>query len=118
MRQNHPGYEMVSGFAPGTGYDQVYVKRNAAGEVTEYMVVEAKGPGAELSTKAKKGPQMSQKWVKNSADEWAKSGNPVAKDIQKAMKNGPPPKVRGMVVQSQPDGSTRELPVPDGGIYN
>ncbi|MCI0660518.1 MAG: DUF6531 domain-containing protein, partial [Acidobacteria bacterium] len=105
MALHHPEYEMVSGFAPGTGYDQVYVKRNSAGQVSEYMVVEAKGPGAELSTNAKKGPQMSKKWMENSAKEGARARNPVAKDIQRAMDKGPPPDVRGKVIQTQGDGS-------------
>ena len=33
------------------------------------MIVEAKGPGAKLSTGAKKGDQMSKPWVKNTAEE-------------------------------------------------
>src|SRR5262249_50227362 len=118
MAQHHPEYEMASGFAPGSGYDQVYVRRDSSGKVTEYMIVEAKGAGAGLSTDAKKGPQMSQQWVKNSADEMAKTGNPTAKEKKKGIKNGPPAGGRGKVNQTQPDGSTREVPCPNGGVYN
>ena len=50
---------MERGFKPGTGFDQVYVKKNPDGSVAEYVIVEAKGLGATLSKNAKKGEQMS-----------------------------------------------------------
>ncbi|MCS6123671.1 hypothetical protein G3469_12055 [Shewanella baltica] len=41
----------------------------------EYFVVEAKGPGAKLSTGASKGDQMTDRWVKNNLQAMEESKN-------------------------------------------
>ena len=118
MASNFPDHEMISGFAPGTGFDQVYVRRGPNNEIQEILIVEAKGPGAELATGAAKGDQMSRTWVNNTADEWADAGDPVGRQIQEALRTGPPPAVRGVAIQAQPGGGSAVVPVPDGGVYN
>ena len=103
MLQNHPDLELARGFASGTGYDQVYVRRNPDGTIAEIVIVEAKGPGAGLSTGAAKGDQMSSEWVANTANEMANSptGSPssrrLGQDIADALVVGDPP-VRGMTI--------------------
>ena len=69
MAAEYPDYVMDQGFKPGSGFDQVYTKYGADGNPSEIMIVEAKGPGAELFTDAAKGPQMSQKWVENTVND-------------------------------------------------
>ncbi|XXT18670.1 RHS repeat-associated core domain-containing protein [Sorangium sp. So ce429] len=124
MREKHPDLEMVRGFKPGTGFDQVYVKRGKGGAVEEIVIVEAKGPGASLSKGAKKGDQMDKKWVKNTATKMTNSKDPetrkLGRDILDALENGDP-KVTGKVTQSVEGGAPRELPsheIPDNGTYN
>lgn len=124
MEKKYPDLQMERGFQPGTGFDQVYVKRGPDGKVTEYVIVEAKGPGAELSTNAAKGKQMSKDWVGNTADEMARSKNvetqQLGRDIRRALDTGDPP-VTGKVIQATQAGGAVELPatkIPDSGIYN
>lgn len=121
MSKKHPDLEMARGFQKGTGFDQVYVKRDAQGKIVEYTVVEAKGPGAKLATGAKKGDQMSAEWTRNTAQEMAQSANPETKklgqDLLKALDSGEPP-VRGKVLQADDAGGAHELPCPDDGIFN
>ena len=125
MAQHHPEYELVAGFAPGTGFDQVYVRRDAAEKIVEYLIVEAKGPNATLSTESAKGAQMTKEWVKNSALELAASDDPYAKrlgqNVYDAIMDGPPPQVRGKVLAVPERGKAAEeipCPPPKRGKYN
>jgi hypothetical protein len=113
------------GFAVGTGYDQVWVRRGPNGEILEIRIVEAKGPGAPLSTGAVKGDQMSPDWVYNTAREMARSPSAspeqrrLARDIVHGMETGNPP-VRGSAVEADPTapGGYRDVPVPGyTGVY-
>jgi len=120
IEQNDPNLQMQQGFSPGTGADQVYASYDAEGNVTEYVVVEAKGPGATLSQDAAKGPQMSQQWMNNTIKEMMKSSDPntraLGQSLQDAMDDGEPP-ITGKVIQALPGGGAQELPSPVS-IYN
>lgn len=115
MINNEPDAVMVKGFEQGSGFDQVWVKKDGDGNVTEYIVGEAKGPGQDLSTDAKKGPQMSDSWVHQSADDMSQSKDPqtaaLGSDMKKALTDGPPPQVTGRVVESGGQGGSSLVPV-------
>jgi hypothetical protein len=121
MEKNHPDFVMDQGFKPGSGFDQVYTKYDAAGNPQEMMIVEAKGPGAELSTDAAKGPQMSQQWVENTVSDMVKSDDPATKalgqKLQTALDDGEPP-VTGKVIQATGSGGATEVPLPSDPVYN
>ncbi|MDK2614851.1 hypothetical protein QO218_03730 [Vibrio vulnificus] len=53
-----PPAQMELGFGPGPGVDQVWAKRDKDGNVLEYFIVEAKGPGAKLQKTSKDLIQM------------------------------------------------------------
>ena len=100
-----PPAKMEMGFGPGPGVDQVWAKRDENNKVIEYFVVEAKGPGAKLLTGAKKGDQMTNKWVKNSLKSMSKSKkyegkNKLGKDLLKAIKLKKP-KVTKLVIEAE-----------------
>ncbi|TAA47784.1 hypothetical protein [Corallincola spongiicola] len=126
MEQNHPDAQMVRGFESGTGFDQVWVKRNVDGTVNEIIIVEAKGPGAKLGTKAKKGDQMSQEWIENTAAEMERSSNPavseLGQNIVDAIEFGPPPKVSGIGLEAiETNGvasGAKEIALPNGNAFN
>lgn len=112
MAENLPEHRMVRGFEEGTGFDQVY--RGDGGDgVEEILIVEAKGPGASLSTGAAKGDQMSREWVENSAREMAESSDEATKElgneILHALENGPPPRVTGKVLEATEEGTATEV---------
>jgi hypothetical protein len=121
MEKNNPDFVMDKGFKPGQGFDQVYTKYDAAGNPTEMMIVEAKGPGAQLSTNAAKGPQMSQEWVENTVSDMVKSDDPATKALgqrlQTALDDGEPP-VTGKVLEAVQGGGAKEVPLPDNPVYN
>lgn len=123
MMEQYPSYQLMWDFSPGTGFDQVWYDAKA----DAYMIVEAKGPGAKLSTGAIKGDQMSTEWVKNTATEIILSKKSSPDDIKHAQRiidaidMKPPPYVYGRVIEATKEGGSRELPahdVPDGGIYH
>jgi len=120
MQQQYPDFVMDQGFSPGTGFDQVYTKYDAAGNPVETMIVEAKGPGAKLSTEAAKGPQMSQEWVENSVSDMTNSSDPATRALgqrlQKALDTGVPP-LTGKVIQAAGAGA-KEIALPNNPVYN
>ena len=121
MQKNHSDYEMIRGFEVGIGYDQVYVKRDSSGKVTEILIVEAKGPNAKLGNPKKGRPQMSKKWVKKTAEEMQCSGNTETRQLGEKIHNAianPPPKVTGKVIQAIEGGGAQEILCPDNGTYN
>lgn len=126
VEDNLPDHEMASGFAPGTGFDQVYYKYGPDGQLEEILIVEAKGKGAKLSTGAKKGDQMSGEWVENTVTEMKASGSPetqdLAKTIDDALKSPDgKPKVKGIVLEATDDAGGAKVvpcPPPDNGAYN
>ena len=113
-------YELRSGFSAGVGIDQIWY----SAEEDTYMLVEAKGPGATLSTAAAKGDQMSKQWVRNSLNSIVNSPSSSDQDVADAeamlgaMDNGPPPKVIGKVIEALPGGGAIEKGCPDQGIYH
>ena len=58
-----PPAQMELGFGPGPGFDQIWAKRDQNGNVLEYFIVEAKGPGAKLTDTSTKGFQMTDRWI-------------------------------------------------------
>lgn len=113
METNYPDHEMVRGFESGTGVDQIWVKKDGS----EIIVVEAKGPGAELGKGAKKGDQMSETWMSSTANDMARNGDTR---LQDALMKGEP-KVKGIVVEANPDGGAFEYigdTMPPDGLYN
>ncbi|MFP6845137.1 MAG: hypothetical protein VB958_08005 [Thalassolituus sp.] len=126
MTKNHPDAEMVQGFSKGSGFDQVWVKRAPDGSIEEYIIVEAKGPGAKLAIKGGKGPQMSQQWVDNTNIEMTTSKNPeisqLGKDLTDAIDYGPPPKVSGLGLEAvEKNGvvtGAKEITLPNGTAFN
>ena len=120
MIENYPDAVILWTFTAGTGIDQLWFD-----PPDEYVIVEAKGPGATLSTGAAKGDQMSKQWVRNSLEEVVNSPNTAPADrnhaqrMLDAMDVGPPPKVHGCVIEARKDGGSEEkLNVPDSGIYH
>jgi hypothetical protein len=122
--QNLPGYEIRSGFAAGIGIDQIWAQRDSSDNITHYAVVEAKGPGAKLSDNAAKGDQMSTQWVKASLEQALVSSKTTdqekidARAMLHAIANGPPPEVRGYVIEAKPEGGAVQRGCPDKGIYH
>jgi hypothetical protein len=118
MLETHPDFELARGFASGTGYDQVWVRR-VNGKVVEIIIVEAKGPGATLSAGAVKGDQMSTEWVRTTAEQMATSDTlppaqrELADKILEGLDSGHPP-VRGRAVEADPHSPTgwRDVPIP------
>lgn len=113
-------YHLLWPFSAGTGIDQLWWSEKD----DTYIIVEAKGPGAILSTNAAKGDQMSKMWVKNSLE--SVKNSPKATDTDKkhaeqmlaAMAVGPPPEVYGRVIEALPGGGAKEVGCPDKGIYH
>jgi hypothetical protein len=120
MLQYHPS-NILWTFTAGTGFDQLWYTGNPP---DEYVIVEAKGPGATLSTGAAKGDQMSKQWVRNSLQEVIGSPTTTATDrghaqrMLDAMDAGPPPKVFGCVIEAKPGGGAEEKGCPDRGVYH
>ena len=68
MRIAFPDYQIKYPFKKGGGVDQIWVRRDAEGDVNEYLIVEAKGMGvsgieASLSYTQDKGNEMSPMWI-------------------------------------------------------
>ena len=126
MPANYPDAEMVKGFETGPGFDQVWVKRAPDGTIEEYIIVEAKGPGAKLGTGANKGDQMSKKWFKNTTKSMSDSANTetasLGKSIQDAIDFGPPPKVSGLGLEAVESNGVvtgaSPISLPDGNLFN
>src|SRR5690606_28656025 len=70
--------KMARGFEEGVGFDQLWFKRNAQGDIVEILVVEAKGPGAGLANTKNKGAQMSAQWVAATIKDMLMSSDPSA----------------------------------------
>jgi Pretoxin HINT domain len=117
MLQNEPDFQLELGFRPGTGFDQVWVKRDASGMPVEIILGEAKGPGAELGDTKNKGRQMSQRWVDATLAEMARSSDSnereLADEIRWALANGQIP-VRGVVIQADENGGMTQVPFSTG----
>ena len=108
-------YELRSGFSAGVGIDQIWYSPTTK----TYMVVEAKGPGAILSTSAAKGDQMSKQWVRSCLNAIVSSRSSSAQEVKDAramlrgMNNGPPPNVIGKVIEALDGGGAVERGCPD-----
>jgi len=107
----------VRGFEVGTGFDQVWERAGADGHITEFIIGEAKGPGAELGTSLK-GEQMSPEWIINTATEMINQGGAarqLGERIIQAMVDGYPP-IRGIVVTAGKDDAPATID--DRGHFN
>lgn len=113
-------FQLLHGFAAGVGIDQIWYSPST----DTFMLVEAKGPGATLSTGAIKGDQMSKEWVENSLIAITNSSNSSSGEVANARRmldainNGPPPYVTGKVIEALPGGGACERGCPDKGIYH
>jgi hypothetical protein len=125
MGQKHPDYQMKFSFQKGTGIDQIWVRRDGEGNITEYLIVEAKGFGssgeASFNDTATKGMQMSQRWVVQSLLVWSTSGtnwelNRMAAKMLECIKHAKGVLVWGIGVTEQQDRST--VKVRYCGTYN
>jgi RHS repeat-associated protein len=117
MIQSADGDELISGFKPGTGFDQVWGRKGLDGKITQYTIVEAKGPGASLSTPKNKGPQMSRKWVMETLQEMKHQNRPpdvrnLATNIIDAIDSGKPV-VRGKVIEAVGKDGASKIVNPD-----
>lgn len=94
------GMALVRGFEAGTGFDQVWVRRDANGNITDILIVEAKGPGASLGD-PDKGQQMGHEWVAKTAAEMIMRGDDgIGTLIHDAIRSGQPP-ISGVVIQAR-----------------
>ena len=102
-----PPAQMELGFGPGPGFDQVWAKRDKNGNVLEYFIVEAKGPGAKLTKGAKKGDQMTEGWINNTIKNMEKSKkyqsqNKLGEDLFDAIEDGDP-KISKLIIEAVED---------------
>jgi hypothetical protein len=114
-------YQLLWGFSAGIGIDQLWYSTTE----DTYLIVEAKGPGAQLSTAAAKGDQMSTQWVVSSLNAVAYSSKSSPDDrrhantMLRSINGKPPPKVIGRVIEALKGGGSREsTSCPDKGIYH
>lgn len=146
MATTYRNAKLFSGFASGTGFDQIWVEDDDKGEIKKIIIVEAKGKNAKLSKDAKKGEQMDARWVTNSVLELKKryqktdtknNNNNIADDdaqtdgYQTIEKNKEmvrlmlsalggerdAPDLIGKVIAIDGDGMTGEENLPTGGDY-
>lgn len=120
------GYALKLGFMKGAGIDQIWVRRDQAGNILEYAIVEAKGWGigdmpATLGTTADKGFQMSARWLYLSVQWLSKTKthtdlNRLGGKILRAIETNIGILVWGVCVTEQKD--RNEVHVADCGIYN
>ncbi|HFQ4837045.1 hypothetical protein [Vibrio vulnificus] len=99
-----PPAQMELGFGQGPGVDQVWAKRDNDGNVLEYFIVEAKGPGAKLQETKTNGMQMSDGWIENNLKRMKNSKkyperNQLGKDILKAIERDTP-KINKLVIEA------------------
>jgi RHS repeat-associated protein len=97
----------------GAGIDQLYYKQTAkAKQPSEYIVVEAKGPGAKLTNNAFSVKQMSPKWLDTRIPKLSKSADPKrkawGKKLLAARKKGTP-KIYAMTVTTRWNDKTGKL---------
>jgi len=123
VMKDFPDAELAQGFEVGQGYDQIWEIKNEKGEIVEYIIVEAKGPGAKLSTGAKKGDQMSKEWILNTAEEMSDKGQELGEKILDAIEDGPPPKITAKGYEAVVDESgnildAKPIDLPDGEKIN
>ncbi|MEW5755365.1 MAG: hypothetical protein AB1810_03600 [Pseudomonadota bacterium] len=98
--------ELLRGFEAGIGFDQVWVRRDASGRITEILVVEAKGPGATTAQTKRKGAQMSAEWVARTAADMVMRGDDgTGSLILEALRTGHPP-IGGVIVQAADQSGT------------
>jgi hypothetical protein len=83
------GYELISGFGPGRGIDQLW-KSSDDDDNVEYLVVEAKGPGQDLT-----GDEMSRAWVISRARQLRNDDGDAIVD---AMEGNGDAQVRGLIL--------------------
>ncbi|RUL77713.1 hypothetical protein [Dyella choica] len=87
--EQHPGYKMTWGYYihSGTGIDQIWEKPNNAGG-TDFLIVEAKGPGASVNSSVFVPPgysQMDEGWVANHLYSMSNNGRAAGQRIVNAL---------------------------------
>ena len=115
MLATNKSYSLATPFGKGTGFDQVWIQRNASGEISQFMVGEAKGPGAKLASPGK-GPQMSAEWVFNTVKEMLVSsdahtrwlGEQMLKAIIESRKTGKV-LIQGVVIEAATGGGSQDI---------
>ncbi len=97
------GMTLLRGFEAGTGFDQVWVRKQN-GIIVDILIVEAKGHRATLGD-PQKGKQMSPAWIMNTVREMLMRGDDgTATLILEAIRTGYPP-IRGVVIQADEHGN-------------
>ncbi|WNO60350.1 hypothetical protein [Rheinheimera sp. MMS21-TC3] len=99
-----PPAQMELGFGPGPGVDQIWAKRDKNGNVLEYFIVEAKGPGAKLQKTSTKGVQMSDRWIESNMNSMKNSKkyperNQLGQDLLDAIEDQEPV-IRKLVIEA------------------
>ena len=119
------GFVLHQGFEPGIGFDQVWVRYDGEGRISEILIVEAKGPGATTQETRTKGHQMSEEWVARTVIDQIMHGDDAhgtANLIYDAIVNGHPP-IKGVVVEAQrpakpkPGSAAAQAPGQAGAIH-
>jgi hypothetical protein len=87
--QQHPGCQMTWGYHvhSGTGIDQIWAAANTSGG-TDFLIVEAKGPGAGLNFSVFVPPgysQMQEGWIANHLHSMSQNGHAAGVAIVNAM---------------------------------
>lgn len=100
-------FELVRGFEAGTGFDQVWVRREG-GVIREVVVVEAKGPRATVGSTGTKGKQMSAQWVARTVIEMLAAGDINNHQMVSAIENDQI-KVLGVVATASEDGESATI---------
>ena len=126
MRIAFPDYQIKYPFKKGGGVNQIWVRRDVDGDITEYLIVEAKGMGvssieATLSPTLNKGHEMSPQWVLFSLWEMQKTTtnaqfNVMAGKIIDAIEKNKGILVWGVCLTEQADRNC--VKVLDCGVYN
>jgi len=93
MKQECKNCEMILGFGPGPGVDQIWAKYDQNGKILEYIIVEAKGPNAELG-RTQKEKQMSKKWLNHKIDQMQNKHKRIPFMSNKISKKGLSDKIR------------------------
>ncbi len=114
LGRDNGAWELALNFAKGTGFDQVWLRREN-GQVVEYLIGEAKGPGAALGATDSKGPQMLRRWVEETIEDMWDRGLPLGDELLQAIADGKPP-LRGLIVQATEQGA-KLLDFPYSGGY-
>jgi hypothetical protein len=107
MIEKFSDFRLEMPFGKGTGFDQVWVRRDAGGKILEIIVGEAKGPGATLGSPTK-GGQMTARWVLATIKEMQARGGDIQKlanemmeVVERSIDEKRKELIRGRVIEAQ-----------------